>query len=200
MKIENLPFPHIIIENHFSKSECNLIWREIDFLSSKLKGPADFSAATNYDGEYLTNSSGLCLDSVYGDRSVSDILRIFESKLFDEEFYSQLIDSDDYWECLIKSDKDFTKLRKYTNEQDYQPHQDVWVNVLVSTTFEKEQCSGGDLVFPSHAYIIPTKHNQTIIFPGWVKHGVTPVMTNDRFAITKFIHCSVPNNNVSNVT
>jgi hypothetical protein len=76
MKIKNDPFPHIIIEDYFTDVEYKLIWREIDFLSSKLKTPSDFSAAQNDDGEYLTDSSGLSLDSTYFDRSVSDILQI----------------------------------------------------------------------------------------------------------------------------
>jgi predicted 2-oxoglutarate/Fe(II)-dependent dioxygenase YbiX len=85
----------------------------------------------------------------------------------------------------------------------------MWVNVLVSTTLQKDDVEGGDLFFPNttlqkddveggdlffpnHSYMIPTKDNQTIIFPGWVKHGVTSVMSNDRYAITKFIHSTVP--------
>ena len=192
MRIENDPFPHIIIENYFNEVEYNLVWREIEFLSSKLKSPGNFSAAQNENGEYLTDSSGLSLDSTYYDRSVSDILRIYDEKLFSGEFYDNVADENEYWEYFLKANKDYTKLRKYTNQQHYQAHQDMWVNVLVSTTIQKEECEGGDLFFPNHAYMIPTKDNQTVIFPGWVKHGVTSVMSNDRYAITKFIHSSVP--------
>jgi len=192
MKIKNDPFPHIIIEDYFTDAEYKLIWREIDFLSSKLKTPGDFSAARNSDGEYMTDSSGLLLDGTYFDRSVSDILRILDDKLFSQEFYNSIIDENEYWEYFLDANKDFTKLRKYTSGQHYQPHQDMWVNVLVSTTLQKDDVEGGDLFFPNHAYMIPTKDNQTIIFPGWVKHGVTSVMSNDRYAITKFIHAAVP--------
>lgn len=191
MRIENDPFPHIIIENYFTEVEYNLVWREIEFLSSKLKGPDKFFAAISDDGEYLTDSSGLSLDSTYYDRSVSDILRIYDEKLFCDEFYESIIDENEYWEYFLRGNRDFTKLRRYTNQQHYQAHQDMGVNVLVSTTLQKEECEGGDLFFPNHAYMIPTKDNQTVIFPGWVKHGVTSVMSNDRYAITKFIHFSM---------
>jgi hypothetical protein len=109
-----------------------------------LKTPDDFSAAQNDDGEYLTDSSGLSLDSTYFDRSyltdssglsldstyfdrsVSDILRIMDEKLFSQEFYDSVIDENEYWEYFLRANKDFTKLRKYTSEQHYQPHQDIY--------------------------------------------------------------------------
>lgn len=192
MRIDNTPFPHIIIDDYFTDSEYKLIWREIEFLSSKLKTPSEFFAAKNDLGEFVTDSSGLSLDATYGDRSVSDILRILGEKLFSDEFYNFIIGKNEYWEYFMRANKDFTKLRKYTNEQHYQPHQDMWVNVLVSTTLQRENCVGGDLFFPNHSYMIPTKDNQTVIFPGWVTHGVTSIVEGDRYAITKFIHSTVP--------
>lgn len=192
MRIENKPFPHIIIEDHFNDDEYNLIWREIKFLSDKLKKPEQYSAAKDIEGNYLTNSLALSLDSSYNDRNISDILSIFYNKIFlDMNFIERIVSENEYWNCIKYSNSDYTKLRKYFPSSRYNKHIDPWVNALVSTTFQEVDGSGGDLFFPNHSYIIECKDNQTVIFPGWVAHEVTTVNNYDRYAITKFIHCAM---------
>lgn len=193
MKVENVPFPHIIIDNYFTDEEYNLVWKEINFLEDKLKNSSDLNYLQEGPDKYLTNSTGLILDSVYYDRSVSDILRICTDKLFYGNLYESVKDNNEYWGYLSHSNVDFTKLRKYTNHQGYQEHQDFWVNILVSTTLQKNNFKGGELFFPRHNYEIPTENNKTIIFPGWVTHSIKPIISGERYAITNYIHCRVPN-------
>lgn len=187
--IKNEPFPHIIIENYFTEEECLLIWKEIDFLFPKLLNPSGYYAAKKPDGEYFTNSLGIQLEPLYSNRDISDILRC-SSKIFNREISSKFEKINEYWYCIDYSTSDVTKLRYYDQNAKYEPHRDPWVNVIVSTTFAKNEFSGGDLYFPVSDYLIKSKHNRTVIFPGWVQHCITEVEKNSRFAITKFIHCS----------
>jgi len=191
IEINNDPFPHIIIENYFNEDECGLIWKEIEFLFPKLSDPTVFAGAKNPDGSFMTNSYGMTLDNVYRNRDISDILT-FSNKIFSNELFLKLIEKNDYWYTIDHSSSDYTKLRYYGEGTKYDPHQDTWVNVLVSTTFCKDELEGGDLYFPNHNYLIKSEHNKTVVFPGWIRHGITEVIKNYRFAITKFIHCGVP--------
>lgn len=189
MIIKNNPFPHIIIDSYFTTEEYSLIWKELDFLLPNLQGPEEFGAATNSNGEFVTNSSGLTLDSVYSSREVSNILK-FSNKIFDTDLCDQFSQQNEYWDIVMASNVDYTKVRCYKEGDSYDAHQDLWVNAIVSTTISHDKFIGGDLFFPNHNFTIKSENNRTIIFPGWVKHGITKVVKNKRFAITKFIHCT----------
>ena len=125
-QIFNDPFPYVIINDTFNSGELELIWREIDFLEPKLREPEGFFAAANETGEYITNSKGLSLDDTYGNRDCSDILTITRSIFFhNTELYDDLSKSSDYWVTWTKSNSDYTKLRKYSPGQGYNPHSDT---------------------------------------------------------------------------
>lgn len=81
-QIFNEPFPHVIIENTFNEYELKLLWRELDFLLDKLGDPEEYAAAQRDDDTYLTTAKGRSLDTLYGDRDVSDILKITQDVFF----------------------------------------------------------------------------------------------------------------------
>lgn len=189
IKIENEPFPYIIIEDYFTEDECNLIWKEIDFLYPKLGTPETFFAAREDDGTFITNSLGIALDDIYRDRKISDILTI-SSKIFDNKLCQKFEEKNEYWYVINCANKDYTKLRFYNELAKYDCHRDQWVNAITSTTFSDVDFIGGNLYFPRYDLTIESIHNRTVIFPGWVEHGITEIEKGYRFAITKFIHCA----------
>lgn len=190
-QIFNEPFPHVIIEETFDEDQLKLIWRELEFLLDKLTDPETYAAAKRDDGSYMTTAKGVSLDTLYGERSFSDILKITEKVFFhDDKFNDDLIEENEYWVTYKHSNEDFTKIRRYYPGDGYEPHADYWVHVLISTTFCHKQDAGGNLYFPKQDYEIETKNNKTVIFPGWIQHSVTDVIENDRYAITKFVHCN----------
>lgn len=191
-RIYNDPFPHVIIKDTFDQRQYELIWREINFLSSKLRQPQDYNAATVENGKYLTTAKGLVLDTVYHKdyRNISDIMLLTTLIFFNPDFLEELVQKNEYWVTYRDSTLDYTKLRRYDVGDFYAPHSDSWVNALISTTICPEKVDGGSLWFPGHEMEpISAKDNQTIIFPGWVTHAVTDVRENNRYAITKFVHC-----------
>ena len=189
-QIFNEPFPHVIIENTFDEYQLKLLWRELDFLLDKLGDPEEYAAAQRDDDTYLTTAKGRSLDTLYGDREVSDILKITEDVFFtNAKLYEELLEHNDYWVTWKESNADFTKVRRYYPGDGYEPHADYWVHVLITTTFCHAEDTGGNLYFPKHDYEIETKNNKTVVFPGWIQHAVTDVVENDRYAITKFVQC-----------
>ena len=70
------------------------------------------------------------------------------------------------------------------------------MNFLAFSYFHKEpkKYMGGELYFPQYDYEFNCENNSTIIFPGWVGHGVKEVSIADsdyfegygRYAITSF--------------
>ena len=82
------PFPHLIFNNFYDDNELSLIWEELNFYTKpdKLFDGEGFGAAKNIEGEFITNSKAIALDSVYtGDnRKISNILNV-SRKVFDSQ-------------------------------------------------------------------------------------------------------------------
>ena len=190
------PFPYIIIDDTFSKEnhEYYSIWSELYFHANNALYPSEYSGAKNDDGTYMSNAKGLILDHLYSGqyRKLSKILSIKDRMFFSNEIYDKFHAQDPYWITYKKSARDVTKIRKYSVGDGYEPHWDVWVNILISTTLCPQEDEGGNLIFPEHDFEIETKDNRTVIVPGWIKHGVSRVVKNDRYAITTFAWCESP--------
>ena len=191
------PFPHMIVENFYNKEELNLIWEELNFYTK----PGKFLEAKYYGGivDY-TNSKALHLDSLYDDkyRSISNILTV-NRKLFNCGVLDHF--SNIHQCCILanKSNYDITKVRYYHDGEYYDPHTDSSMQFLAFSYFYREpkKFVGGNLVFPQYDHEIICNNNSTIIFPGWVEHGVSKVEINEsdyfdgfgRYAITSFFGC-----------
>lgn len=190
------PFPYIIIDDTFNKEEYSLIWKELYFHANNALNPSEYSGAKNKDGTYMSTAKGLILDHLYSGpyRELSNILKIKDRMFFNNEIYDKFHKQDPYWVTYAASVRDITKIRKYSAGDGYSPHWDEWVHVLISTTLCPVEDEGGNLIFPEHNFEIETKDNRTVIIPGWIKHGVSKVVKNDRYAITTFSWCESPDN------
>ena len=105
----------------------------------------------------------------------------------------------DIHDCVsiaTKTNHDTTKVRYYHDGEYYEPHTDKSMHYLAFSYFYKKpkKFSGGELFFPKYDYTFDCPNNSTIIFPGWVEHGVTEVKIENsdyydgygRYAITSF--------------
>ena len=89
-----------------------------------------------------------------------------------------------------------TKVRYYHDGEYYEPHTDKTINYLAFSYFYRKpkKFTGGELIFPKYDYTFDCQDNSTIIFPGWVQHGVNEVKIENsdyydgygRYAITSF--------------
>ena len=196
------PFPLMVVQNFYNKSELDLIWKELDFYTS----PNKLFDAEEYGGVVdRTNAKAICLDELYKGhknkknfRNISNILtvnrKLFNSGVLDK--FSQLHDC-----CILapKCNHDITKVRYYHNNEYYDPHTDRSVNFLAFSYFFKEpkKFTGGDLIFPKYDFKLSCENNSMVIFPGWVEHGVRKVTIQDsdyfdgwgRYCISSFFSC-----------
>ena len=70
------PFPFMVIDDYFTQEEYDSIWEELKFLVHKQKLLYAEGSATNDDGSKLKNNYCRYLDTLYTDRSVSNILTV----------------------------------------------------------------------------------------------------------------------------
>ena len=203
----DLPFPHLILRNFYNREELDLIWEELNFYTKpgKLLEAKDFGGIVD-----ATNSRAIMLDQVYNDyssgtledvigtpnyRPLSNILTV-NRKIFDSSVLDVFANIHDCVSIATKTNHDTTKVRYYHDGEYYEPHTDKSMHYLAFSYFYKKpkKFSGGELFFPKYDYTFDCPNNSTIIFPGWVEHGVSEVKIENsdyydgygRYAITSF--------------
>jgi Rps23 Pro-64 3,4-dihydroxylase Tpa1-like proline 4-hydroxylase len=201
------PFPHLVLHNFYNKEELNLIWEELNFYTKpgKLLEAKDFGGIID-----ATNSKAIMLDQLYKDysdntredivgspnyRSLSNILTV-NRKLFDSGVLDIFSKIHDCVSLATETTHDVTKVRYYHDGEYYEPHTDKTINYLAFSYFYRKpkKFTGGELIFPKYDYTFDCQDNSTIIFPGWVQHGVNEVKIENsdyydgygRYAITSF--------------
>ena len=203
------PFPLMVVNNFYNEFELELIWKELDFYTA----PNKLLPAKNYGGVVgYTNAKALLLDDIYRDRTkekekanfrnVSNILTL-NRKLFNCGVLDTFSEIHGCVSLANQTNWDVTKVRYYHDGEFYDPHTDKPYQFLAFSYFYKEpkKFKGGDLEFPQYDMKISCDNNSTVIFPGWVEHGVRKVKINDsdyfdgwgRYAITSFFGCREKN-------
>lgn len=182
----------LVVEDFYSQEEQELIWQELQWLTN----PGKLLTPKNYGGVVgQAESRAVQLDSVYADRTFSNILRV-NRKLFQSNVlwpFSRLHD------CCYNArgtDWDITKIRYYHDGEAYGAHRDGKSQFLACSYFYREpkKFEGGELRFPKYDITVESKNNSIVIFPGWVEHEVLEVSIgndgyysgNGRYCMTQF--------------
>lgn len=175
--------PIVVIDAVYSEEELALIWNELSFLTSptRLLNASETGVAVDADGNAKKNALGVFLDDFYQRREFSDILRL-NRKLFSPEVVDLAIRQNVFFNYLKTSNKDATLINYYEQKQEYKSHEDKSVFTAI-TIFCKEpvQFFGGDVVFPDIGVTVENKNNRLVIFPGFLKHCITPVYMKSEF-------------------
>jgi hypothetical protein len=191
--------PVLIIDDMYSASELELIWEELQFLTSprRLLGAKETNAATYEGGGYKKTANGVFLDSFYTERSYSNILEV-NRKLFTGEILEHALKLSIFYGLLREINSDYTLVNYYDDKQTYNAHTDTTVFTAI-TMFYKEpvQFAGGDLEFPELDLKVEKRNNRMVMFPGSLQHAVTPVTMQGnhqsfsgygRYAMAQFLH------------
>jgi hypothetical protein len=196
-KCQDLPI--VVVDDFYNIDELKLIWQELDFLSvpGKMQEP-EFTGSGSYvndDGEtvYKKKNLGICLDHVYSDRGVSNILSI-NRKIFMKDFREQMSTLHSFFRFMNKTNKDISKIHYFTDQDHYLDHDDDSV-ITVVTYFNKnpKQFTGGDLIFEEDI-TIETKNNRLVMFPSILRHQVSTITlptdsdNNGRYALSQFLY------------
>lgn len=195
------PFSHIIIDDYFNQEEYRLVWNEVMFLVPKMLPPTGTGAAVHVQsGIPIKRGIGIFVDTVYTQRSYSDILNITR-KLFCNEIVNAAEGLDYYYKQFKNVKHDSTLVQLYTNGDYYKSHTDsTFFSAVTILHRTPKQYSGGQLGFPEYNYSVDLSNNQLILFPSVVLHEVCEVRmhSNDlldgRISISQLI---LINNNPS---
>lgn len=194
MHIETIPeVPNVlVVENFFTEEEQASIWAEINYLAPKLKTPDQTFSAENVDGTLKKSNRGLFVNSIYTDPvKYSSIIQTI-SKVYTEEFIEALIDKAIMYRYLYSSNRASTLLNEYGVGDFYNSHTDDFVvSIMAYFIDESIPHEGGDLVFSDYNYTKKVSHNNLILMPSYLKHEVTPVVSENpnfkRYSIVQFV-------------
>jgi hypothetical protein len=185
----NKQFPVVVRDFFYSKEECFHIFDELKALRHLLADTGN-NSALNESGVSKTKKHQLWMDGVYTNRSFSKCLNI-NRKLFDSSFAAELEKESIFWRNLRIANRDTTLINYYENDDFYDMHFDTAVITAITWLFDRpKKFTGGDLVFED-GRSVKMKYGRTVIFPSFLKHGVTPVKTDcighGRWAMTQFV-------------
>lgn len=196
----NKEFPYLIIDNWYSKKEEELVWKELNFLTSIGKEKllrAENTAVARHDGKALGKSYRLYLSEIYNNnvRDTSHIHR-FLYKQQSKEFHDLLFKTMPHALSFTMTNRDSSLVSYYENDDHYDEHIDMF-NFTCLIWFHKspKKYTGGDFYLPESKKIIESNHNRLLLFPSYYKHGVKKIkMKKDleigwgRFTITTFYY------------
>lgn len=196
--IKKEPFEHIIIKDMYDEQERHLIFREAEFLFTKLGDPEKTRAALNVDGTHKKSGRGLFVDDLYTDRGLSDLLNVTRKPYGMVELRKAMEELGLYYKLFNETNHDCTLLQYYENDDHYDSHTDKSIFTIIYTFYKEPKCfRGGDLCFEDYEYYIPIENNQLVLFPSLISHRVTKVtMDKDlymggRFSIANLVNWKI---------
>ena len=177
------PFPHVLLEDFYTKGEMRTVLEEKRKLDPHLLPPGMTGSATHQEtGRPMKFNNGLFLSHAIPN---SEIISLSRRHIFHE-----LVDQIDcsWWnEVWKKNNTESWMLSRYTHGQYYNAHCDMSQHtMLVWFNEEPKQFTGGDLIFTDYNLTIPCVNNTGIIFPGPLRHEVPPVSGTGRYCLTLF--------------
>jgi len=190
--------PVAVIDEYYDNRACDRIWQELCFLNNdqgKLQSPADTGSALDLKtGVPLKRNRGIDLDSVYADRSISNILKE-NKKLFRDELTDQLMQHHAFFRYLRGDPENSTLVQYYETGDHYKKHTDGAVVTAITFFYQgPKSFSGGGLIFEDKLQV-ECGYNRMVIFPSILFHAVESVNIDcslvgqnfGRYSITQFV-------------
>ena len=171
----------LLVEEAFDKKEYDEIWDEtLKFAKSpNLSTDRQMTGvATTPDGKPIAyNKYGFFIDTLYQNRMDSPYLRNYKKFIYELQTHSELKKSLT-WNAAFQTTSDTTLFAKYTKDGNYNGHYDSSVvTQLFWMCGSPKKFTGGDLIFDDFNVTVEFKTNTALIFPGWLKHTITPVVS-----------------------
>ena len=152
------PIPFLIIDNTYTIEELERIYKELDFLYTKIPKAKSRDSAIR-DGKIKKNS-GIFLEEIYFNREFSDIL-LLNRKLYSKTVSDALVECHYAYSVASLLNEDTTLLSYYNDGDSYFAHQDRSAITYV-TWFYKEPKAflGGEFIFTDYNLDIEVKNNR----------------------------------------
>ena len=185
------PIPFLIIDNTYTIDEQEKIYRELDFLYTKLPRAKTEDSAVTECGK-IKNNTGIFLDTIYLNRKFSDILSL-NRKIFSKPVCNALAECHYAYNSSYMINMDTTLLSYYGNGDSYFAHRDLSAITYVTWFYKEPKAfSGGEFIFTDYDLNIEVLSNRTVAFFGSYKHEVKEVKLNSnipmagRFTLSQF--------------
>jgi hypothetical protein len=206
IEIYEVPDKICVVRNWFSEEELNLIMQEMFLLCDSnvmlTAGHNDPYAAIDLQNEPLKKGHGIFLNGLYNYNETLLYEKFksyeFSKKLFSEEFICTLEKKNEYYSQLRDMKLKHILVNYYENKGEYKLHVDVFPFSAIVVLWKKpKKFEGGKLLFTAKELDFNIDFNTMVLFPGKVWHGVTPIVTKEkfrkydysgRFSIVHFIH------------
>ena len=185
------PIPYLLIDDTYSIEEQKRIYKELDYLHPKLKGPEKTVSAI-LNGEMKKNT-GIFLNDIFRENNSSDIFQV-NRKLFSKPVFDALITAHSAYGLYHSVNEDFTLVSYYDQGGSYFRHNDRAVITVITWFFkEPKNFTGGDFKFSDYNINVEVKNNRSIIFFSSYAHEVSEVNlikkdvpVSGRFAVSQF--------------
>lgn len=173
------PVTYMIVRNFCNQEEVDMIFRELDNLLPKLKGPEETGSARTILGDKKKDNKGLFLDQ-------NSALPVIIRKYRDPVFVAEMEKRNWFFKSLLSMNTETTLASYYENSGHYKPHTDESVITAIYYIWkEPKPFDGGELYFGQVK--VPISNNCLLIFPSWTVHEVKPLTGYGRWAITQFL-------------
>lgn len=174
------PVPHCIIRHYCNEEQLSSVWKELEFMKSRLNEPLLTGTARDAKKHPIKKNKGIFLEEAYKSHTnFSTIINLpIDSSLFVGKhwFYNYML------KCKIHS----TLVSYYSDGDYYRPHSDHATVTCISYHWkEPKEFTGGELYFGD--YMVPIENNSMLIFPSCVEHEVKTITGSGRYSITKFM-------------
>ena len=196
--------PVVIIDEFYDEIASKKIMEELCFLNNdprKLKPPEETGSAWIPDNSYkdgrryLKSNKAVGLDSIYLDRTVSNILTE-NRKLFTNEVTGALVRLHPIFNYFNVINVDHTLVSYYEQSDNYESHHDHALLTAITWFYKTPKSfTGGNLILEDELKV-DCISNRCVIFPSCMLHAVETInMKSDitenssgRFAISQFLN------------
>jgi len=197
MKIDYYKIPEtvVVIRNWYTDEELLQVWEELNFICDPkyLQNEEQTKSAFDETNTYIKKGHGLFLDNLYEDRMHYVILQL-NAKIFNPDLLNALIGLDPNFTHLKNCTKDSTLVNYYEDKHEYKKHYDNTVFTCCTPLWkEPKQFDGGVFLITEDDIDLKINSNDMIIFPGYIKHQVTPITMVDGYAPWKSGRYSIAN-------
>lgn len=192
----NDPFPHLIIKEFYTDDMLKKIWSELDTLQTANLFKSETETGSAKENEILLKkNNGAFLYDLYENPEQSAIVNYTKSNMFNEGFMTFMTDQHWAFKYIKWSSRDGILVSYYETNDYYKSHVDESTMTLVVNLFKTPRSFiGGDLIFDEYDnYRVYLENNRAVVFPGVIKHAVTPISMNEnhqpgygRYAISQF--------------
>ena len=175
-----------LLENFYTEDEIDRIWKELKYLDSNTHGwvyPTNKRNATDKKGNLLLQGARqFDFQTLYQNCNISvlDKSNIFTLGKKIYKYHDFLYGKHDVYTNIRDCSAQNTFVNYYyKDDASYKLHNDISMYTLLSYFYEEpKNFTGGEFVVEDRKYEI---HNGfTIIIPGWLKHGSTPIKIIDK--------------------